>query len=164
MWKKIIFDVIASLLSSYILAVWLDYNFVGSKFEVESLIFGILFGVLALAQIILFYILRKKQSPPLPLLNKIFDIIFPFFLIGTILSFIGMGIYIGDIYDERVGQRIMDSVSNDFTRNFIDIYASGGQGALIVKPLGLLLFLLSTSISRFLGASLKTQKIPKPKV
>ncbi|MCU0437718.1 MAG: hypothetical protein MUC49_07355 [Raineya sp.] len=161
--KKIILDIVASLLSSYVLAVWLDYNFIGGNSNVEPVVYGILFGILSIVHITIFYKLRKKQPLPLPKINKIFDLIFPVFLISIILIFIGIGIYIGDIYDENVGQRIMNSVYNDFTRNFIDLYA-GGKGALIVKPLGLFLFLIFSSISRFLGASLKIQKIPKPKV
>ena len=154
--KKIILDTVASLLSSYVLAVWLDYNFIGGNSDVEPLVYGILFGVFSLAQVLIFYIFRKKQVYPLPLVNKIFDFIFPLFLISIVLTLTGLGIYMGDIYDENFGQRVINTISNDFTRNLIDIYA-GGKG-LILKPLGLFLFLILTSISRFLGASLKHKK------
>jgi len=155
MTKKFFSDVLASLLSSYVLAVWLDYNLIPKIFKIEPAVYGSIFGVLAIGKILLLFWLRKKQIHPLPQINKIFDLIFPFFLLSIVLLVVGTALYImyfSGANDNNIGQKIMDSVSNDFTRSILDIYASTSQ--LILKPLGLLMFVVFSFISRLLGASL----------
>lgn len=144
--KKTLNDVLASLMASNVLSSFIAYRL--GNYEVESGTYWTLFLIFLLIFLFGFIFLRKSK----PQKRNIWDLIFPIFLLSLALLLLGLAISLGDIYSEDFGKRLLDSIDSDFARNMIDIYASGANQALLLKPIGLTLVLAATVFSRFLGA------------
>ena len=144
--KKTVNDVFATLIASNLLANFTAYH-LGNQ-EVESGMYWIAF--VAFMLIFLFGLIFLRKSKPQK--KNIWDLIFPIFLLSLALLLLGLAISLGDIQSEDFGKKLLDSIDSDFARNMIDIYASGANQALLLKPIGLTLVLAATVFSRFLGA------------
>ncbi|PKQ70646.1 hypothetical protein [Raineya orbicola] len=146
-------DILASLLGSFFVATWLSYKILG-YYEVNLWVFG---GCMIISFIASFYgivFFRKKHTAvtPINLLPKLWDKLFPIYLLFWLVILVYWGIHLGNIFDDNFGKRLLDSIDNSFTRFWIDIYATGANGLPVPTEAGLVVVLFFTIISRFLGA------------
>lgn len=144
--KKIINDVLATLIASNLLSSFTVYH-LGNQ-EVKSGMYWIAFVIYMLIFLSGLILLRKTK----PQKKNIWDLVFPIFLLSSAFLLLGFAISLGDIYDENFGKKLLDSIDSDFMRMMIDIYASGANATLLLKPLGLFCVLSTTLLPRFLGA------------
>jgi len=144
--KKTISDVLATLIASNFLSNFIAYRL--GNYEVKSLSYWILFALLVALFLSGLIFLRKSRNPR----KNIWDLIFPIFLLVFALSLVAFAISLGDIYDKNFGKKLLDKIDSDLMRNMIDIYASGANQTLLLKPIGMALVLVLTIIPRFLGA------------
>jgi drug/metabolite transporter (DMT)-like permease len=144
--KKIVSDIFATLLASNVLANFMAYHL--GNYEVEPPTFWLIFTIFVFLFLGGLVWLRRNK----PQRRNFWDLIFPIFLLSLALLIFGVAFSVGDIYDKEFGKKLLDKVDSDAMRSLIDIYASGSQEALIVKPLGLALVLIGTVVSRLLGA------------
>lgn len=151
--KKIVSDIFATLLASNVLANFMAYHL--GNYEVAPSTFWILFTILVFLFLggLVGLRINKPQG------RNFWDLIFPIFLLSMALLLIGVAFSIGDVHDKEFGKKILDKLDSDFTRSLIDIYASGANEALLLKPLGLIIVLLGTIFSRFLGAWYALRKV-----
>ncbi len=151
--SKIIGDLLASLLGSFFIATWLSYKILG-YYEVNLWGFGVcmLISFTTFSYGIIFF--RKKHMVVIPtnLLPRLWDKLFPIYLLFWAVILVYWGIHLGNIFDDDFGKRLLDSIDNSFTRFWLDIYATGANALPIPTEAGLVVVLFFTIISRFLGA------------
>jgi len=150
--KKTISDVLATLIASNCLSNFIAYRL--GNYEVESLSYWILFVLFTILFLSGLIFLRKSR----PQRKNIWDLIFPVALLVFALSLVAFAMSLGDIYDKNFGKKLLDKIDSDFMRSMVDIYASGANETLLLKPLGLILVLLATIVPRFLGALSSSRK------
>jgi len=150
--KKVINDVFATLMASSFLATFVAYRI--GNYEVESLSYWILFVLFTILFLSGLIFLRKSR----PQRKNVWDWIFPISLLGFAIGLVAFAMSLGDIYDKNFGKKLLDKIDSDFMRSMVDIYASGANETLLLKPLGLILVLLATIVPRFLGALSSSRK------
>ncbi|GAB4131020.1 MAG: hypothetical protein OHK0045_17640 [Raineya sp.] len=144
--KKIWSDLLASLIGSNVLANFIAYN-VGN-YEINTSLYWLLLVVFVFIFLGGLIFLRQQKIQE----KNYWDFIFPISLLAFACLLLGAVFSVGDVYDKDFGKKLLDKVDSDFTRTLIDIYASAANQSLVVKPIGLLIVLATTVLSRFLGA------------
>lgn len=144
--KKIFVDAFAVLMGSNVLANFMTYHI--ATYENYTFVFWVFFTILLVSFLGGLILLRKQNLQK----RNVWDLVFPVFLLALMGLLVGVALSLGDIYDKDFGAKVLDKIDSDFTRTMIDIYASGANETLIFKPVGLIIVLFATVLSRFLGA------------
>lgn len=151
--SKFFWDLLACLLAAYFITTHLDYYYISTVYELDMWVYIPLYILLFVFCLLgLLQIRRKNRAKHPTAISKTLDALFPLFIIAFLSFLIGVSFYLtSNLGDENIGQKIMDLIDNDFSRLLIDLYAVPVAG-LVLKPLGMLLMLFCTYISRYLAA------------